>query len=96
MALISSRVVDIGDMFAPQVDVSEARGKKGRWTERTYDSFDRAIPPPAQVEGDNAKTEFNNGLLRNCARAKGEASKTRVQGFISARILNRQSRMAGI
>ena len=39
--------------------------EKGRhWTERTYGSFERTIPLPAEVDGDKAKTEFKNGILR--------------------------------
>jgi len=39
--------------------------EKGRhWTERTYGSFERTIPLPAEVDGDKAKTEFKNGVLR--------------------------------
>jgi HSP20 family protein len=40
-------------------------GEKGRhWTERSYGSFERTIPLPTEVDGDKAKTEFKNGVLR--------------------------------
>jgi len=39
--------------------------EKGRyWSERTYGSFERTIPLPTEVDGDKAKSEFKNGVLR--------------------------------
>ena len=51
--------------------------EKGRqWTERTYGSFERSIPLPAEVDGEKAKSEFKNGLLR-ITLPKREGAKPR-------------------
>ena len=51
--------------------------EKGRqWTERTYGSFERTIPLPADVNGEKAKSEFKNGLLR-ITLPKREGAKPR-------------------
>ena len=51
--------------------------EKGRqWTERTYGSFERTIPLPAEVDGEKAKSEFKNGLLR-ISLPKREGAKPR-------------------
>ena len=53
--------------------------EKGRhWTERSYGSFERTIPLPAEVDGDNAKTEFKNGVLR-ITLPKRPGGKTRAK-----------------
>ena len=53
--------------------------EKGRqWTERTYGSFERSIPLPAEVDGEKAKSEFKNGLLR-ITLPKREGAKPRSQ-----------------
>jgi HSP20 family protein len=39
--------------------------EKGRyWSERTFGSFERTIPLPAEVDGTKAQSEFKNGVLR--------------------------------
>ena len=38
--------------------------KERQWTERIYGSFERSIALPAEVDGEKAKSEFKNGLLR--------------------------------
>ena len=53
--------------------------EKGRhWTERSYGSFERTIPLPTEVDGDKAKTEFKNGVLR-ITLPKRPDGKTRVK-----------------
>src|ERR1041384_1336637 len=42
--------------------ISEEKGR--HWTERTFGSFERTIPLPTEVDGDKAKSEFKNGVLR--------------------------------
>jgi HSP20 family protein len=51
--------------------------EKGRhWTERTYGSFERTIPLPSEVDGEKAKSEFKNGVLR-ITLPKREGAKSR-------------------
>ena len=50
--------------------------KGGNGTERTYGSFERTIPLPAEVDGEKAKSEFKNGLLR-ITLPKREGAKPR-------------------
>ena len=53
--------------------------EKGRhWTECSYGSFERTVPLPAEVDGDKAKTEFKNGVLR-ITLPKREGGKARVK-----------------
>jgi HSP20 family protein len=52
--------------------------EKGRyWTERTYGSFERSIPLPTEVDGQKAKSEFKNGVLR-ITLPKSEGAKPRA------------------
>ena len=52
--------------------------EKGRhWTERTYGAFERVIPLPTQVNGEKAKSEFRNGVLR-ITLPKREGAKPRA------------------
>lgn len=52
--------------------------EKGRyWTERTYGSFERSIPLPTEVDGQKAKSEFKNGVLR-ITLPKREGAKSRA------------------
>ena len=52
--------------------------EKGRhWTERTYGSFERTIPLPTEVDGEKAKSEFKNGVLR-ITLPKREGAKPRA------------------
>jgi len=51
--------------------------EKGRyWSERSYGSFERTIPLPSEVDGDKAKSEFKNGVLR-ITLPKREGAKPR-------------------
>ena len=53
--------------------------EKGRyWSERTYGSFERTIPLPAPVEGEKAKSDFENGILR-ITLPKREDAKPRAR-----------------
>jgi len=53
--------------------------EKGQhWTERSYGSFERTIPLPTEVDGDKAKTEFKNGVLR-ITLPKREGAKARAK-----------------
>ncbi len=51
--------------------------EKGRyWSERSYGAFERSIRLPSEVDGDKAKSEFNNGVLR-ITLPKREGAKPR-------------------
>ena len=43
--------------------------------ERSYGSFNRSIPLPSEVESDNVKAEFKNGLLKVSMTKKPEAQQ---------------------
>jgi HSP20 family protein len=51
--------------------------KRRQWTERTYGSFERTIPLPTEVDGEKAKSEFKNGVLR-ITLPKREGAKPRA------------------
>jgi HSP20 family protein len=48
-----------------------------RWSERTYGRFERSIPLPTEVQGDKAKAEFKNGVLK-VILPKAENAKSRT------------------
>jgi HSP20 family protein len=43
--------------------------------ERVYGSFNRSIPLPSEVEPDNVRAEFKNGILKVLMRKKPEAQQ---------------------
>jgi HSP20 family protein len=53
---------------------SDEKGE--HWTERTYGSFERILPLPAEVDGEKARSEFKNGVLR-ITLPKREGAKPR-------------------
>ena len=42
----------------------EREDKASGWHERSYGRFERAIPLPADIDAEQAKAEFKNGVLR--------------------------------
>ena len=58
---------------------SEQKSSNGgrRWSERTYGRFERSIPLPTEVQGDKAKAEFKNGVLK-VILPKAENAKSRT------------------
>jgi len=52
---------------------SEEGGR--RWTERSFGFFERTIPLPAEVNADNAQSEFRRGILRITLPKREETSR---------------------
>lgn len=67
---IESKDIDVNVTDDELTIRGEKRSERGsdeegrHWTERTYGSFERVIPLPAEVDGAKAKSEFKNGVLR--------------------------------
>lgn len=72
---IEVQVMDDAITLSGEKKAEEKTEKEGkRWMERLYGKFERIIPLPAEVQAENAKAEFKNGVLR-ITLPKAEGSK---------------------